>query len=234
MDFAQPTLCKLTLRLLCCFAVVALARSKAEPAAKMPKDGNCHIGKFAGTSLNTGKKGCFPCPSGKYGIYGAGETGCIDCDIGEYQKFYGKTSCDKCPKSNLSAAELKHCRECGEGSYLDSGTLLCVKCDVGTFQPYVGSKTPCYKCKPGKHAPEVGALKCTECASGTWGKFDDGKKRSVCKACEPNSYQNQSGQVHPPSPRRPSPLALDHCVYWVPLHWCHNIACSQPHPQVEF
>jgi hypothetical protein len=168
----------------------------------------CAIGKFSGSSYQLHKHACFPCPSGKYGVFVAHQTpsgtlqqlsSCASCPAGQYQKVWGKDFCNDCSAKDTKLVIDDCLMSCKPGfySHWEDSSLVrsCSPCGVGQFMPDTGSAF-CFKCEPGKFADQRGARACKTCPAGKFGHFSKRRAVSVCKECAPGRFQPSAGKGH--------------------------------------
>ena len=127
-----------------CLAIVAIAVANATAPGKKAV---CHAGTFGGVSFSFHKRGCFRCPSNKFGQLKTTTTGgqvavCLKCPGGKYTSQYGKTSCAKCSLWEDSLGIDQCSLDCLPGKYRkwaeSSLGTSCVQCAKGRFMPNKG------------------------------------------------------------------------------------------------
>ena len=128
-----------------------------------------------------------PCASGHFSD---GKKGCVPCPGGKFQPARGMPACLFCAAGLASVPGARLCTSCMPGRFgkRRGQPYPCMSCRSGRFAPYSGAMS-CAVCREGTHSLP-GADKCSMCEIGTYSQ----KEALRCMPCIVGRYNKHAGR----------------------------------------
>jgi hypothetical protein len=146
--------------------------------------------------------GCAPhCVACSAGAFQSSEaaTACILCSAGTYSNETGATTvgaCAPCPAGHNSSAvgarSVDACQPCPAGTFAEEGASTCTPCSAGRFSGTVGA-VRCKQCANGTYSLASAASSASSCAACPMGKYASLAGATVCVLCSAGSFSAAIG-----------------------------------------
>ena len=144
---------------------------------------------------STGQPSCLDADAGHY-VGTTGSTSQTECIPGSFQNQTGQTTCVMAPPGTFTSTFASSIPQpCNLGTYQgQQGQTSCEISDPGYFVDIMGSdsQTPC---PAGTFNPSSGSISQNTCIDSNPGHYSPTEGTSIEIACDPGSWQNESGQT---------------------------------------
>ena len=144
---------------------------------------------------STAQTACLDADAGHY-VGTTGSTSQTECIPGSFQNQTGQTTCVMAPPGTFTSTFASSIPQpCNLGTYQgQQGQTSCEISDPGYFVDIMGSdsQTPC---PAGTFNPSSGSISQNTCIDSNPGHYSPTEGTSIEIACDPGSWQNESGQT---------------------------------------
>ena len=144
---------------------------------------------------STAQTACLDADAGHY-VGATGSTSQTECIPGSFQNQTGQTTCVLAPPGTFTSTFASSMPQpCNLGTYQgQQGQTSCEISDPGYFVDIMGSdsQTPC---PAGTYNPSSGSISQNTCIDSSPGHYSPTEGTSIEVACDPGSWQNESGQT---------------------------------------
>ena len=144
---------------------------------------------------STAQTACLDADAGHY-VGATGSTSQTECIPGTFQNQTGQTTCVMAPPGTFTSTFASSIPQpCNLGTYQgQQGQTSCEISDPGYFVDIMGSdsQTPC---PAGTYNPSSGSISQNTCIDSSPGHYSPTEGTSIEVACDPGSWQNESGQT---------------------------------------
>ena len=153
---------------------------------------SCAAGTYQPSTAQTA---CLDADAGHY-VDSTGSTSQTECIPGSFQNQTGQTTCVMAPPGTFTSTFASSIPQpCNLGTYQgQQGQTSCEISDPGYFVDIMGSdsQTPC---PAGTFNPSSGSISQNTCIDSNPGHYSPTEGTSIEIACDPGSWQNESGQT---------------------------------------
>ena len=153
---------------------------------------SCAAGTYQPSTAQTA---CLDADAGHY-VGTTGSTSQTECIPGSFQNQTGQTTCVMAPPGTFTSTFASSIPQpCNLGTYQgQQGQTSCEISDPGYFVDIMGSdsQTPC---PAGTFNPSSGSISQNTCIDSNPGHYSPTEGTSIEIACDPGSWQNESGQT---------------------------------------